>query len=352
MTEPQEFKLIDIREVWRNEATDFTPWLARNLRYLVEHLEIDELELDRTEVEVSGGRRLDILAKDPDGRNWAIENQYGEADHDHLTRAFAYAVGLECRAVIVVAESHGDEFIAVADEWNRYSEAYGPEGIRLFLVAIEAGRIGNSAPGFRFRLVAGPNEWKSVTAAGPRPPSEAGLARKTERYEYWSGLEAAMRGKGNLAWKTSRRTVRGPKYKPVINRGPFYFQFGLTKHSCRVELRVGGADREENDRLLDALLEEWKVIYDALGLPAEDANDPRLNVIQDSSWKTRESTGALEWVKDPRHNVNRINWEPDGACGYRSQPEEREAGYQVLADAMYRFHDAFMPHIEDLLADS
>ena len=118
-----------------------------------------------------------------------------------------------------------------------------------------------------------------------------------------------------------------------------------------MELRVRGADREANDRLFDALAEEWEVIHDALGLPAGDDNDPRPHVIQDS-WKTREPTGSLEWVKDPRHRVNRIIWEPDGACGYRSPPEEREAGYRVLADAMYRFHDVFMPHIEELLADS
>ena len=104
---PREFKLIDIREVWPGEAKDFTPWLADNLEALSDHLAIGELERDSTEVEIPGGRRLDILAKDADGRNWAIENQYGEADHDHLTRALAYAVGLECRAVIVVASPTG-----------------------------------------------------------------------------------------------------------------------------------------------------------------------------------------------------------------------------------------------------
>lgn len=104
MTEPnlpQEFKLINIREVWPGEAKDFTPWLADNLETLSAHLEISDLELESSEVDGPGGRRLDILAKDADGRNWAVENQYGEADHDHLTRA---------RAVIVVAES-GDSLV-------------------------------------------------------------------------------------------------------------------------------------------------------------------------------------------------------------------------------------------------
>ena len=236
---PREFKLIDIREVWPGEAKDFTPWLADNLEALSDHLAIDELERDSTEVEIPGGRRLDILAKDADGRNWAIENQYGEADHDHLTRALAYAVGLECRAVILVAESHRDEFVAVADEWNRYSEAYGSEGIRLFLVAIEAGRIGDSAPGFRFRLIAGPNEWRQVSnrnATGPRPSSEADRARAAELKGIYHGPATdrrVMQEKGDLAWSTRPVSQADVTIK---RRGPFSilrFVSRQTFESCR-----------------------------------------------------------------------------------------------------------------------
>ncbi len=236
MTEPnlpQELKLINIREVWPGEAKDFTPWLADNLEALSAHLDIGELALDSTEVEVPGGRRLDILARDAHGRNWAVENQYGEADHDHLTRALAYALGLECRAVIVVAESHRDEFVAVADEWNRYSETYGDDGIRLFLVAIEAGRIGESAPGFRFRLVAGPNEWKRVTATGPRSHSEADQLRAKARHEFWSGLWKVMREKGGLSWSPSSRRVYS--YITVVSRAP------STSISRWVSIRAGSS---------------------------------------------------------------------------------------------------------------
>lgn len=317
---PQEFKLINIREVWPGEAKDFTPWLADNLEALSEHLDIGELELDSTEVEVPGGRRLDILAKDADGRNWAVENQYGEADHDHLTRALAYAVGLECRAVIVVAESHRDEFVAVADEWNRYSEAYGPDGIRLFLVAIEAGRIGNSPPGYRFRLVAGPNEWKSETASGARPLSEADHIRYEERQRFWSGLGEEMGRTGTL----SRPRVSRDNWASIVSRGPFSFQFSVTMASCRVELRVDSNDGEKNDELYDSLFEEREAIHKALGT-------------------------SLEWIKNPAHRINRIYWEPDGACGYRTPPHEREAGYEVLVDAAHRFHDTLMPYVERLI---
>ena len=326
MAEPQEFKLIDIRKVWPGEATDFTPWLADNLPALAEHLGIHELELDGIEVEVPGCRRkIDILARDPDDGKWAIENQYGEADHDHLTRALAYAVGLECRAVILVAESYREEFTALADEWNRYSEMYGPEGIRLFLAAIEAGRVGDSAPGFRFRLVAGPNEWKSETAAGPRRLSEAGLARREARHAFWSGLQKVMSEREDLSFNVGEKT--DSSWLGILGRGPFSLCFGVKMKSSRVELRIGGSDREENDRLHDALIERRDAISSQL-----DAH--------------------LEWIKNPTYRVNRIYWEPDRACGYRSPLEEHEAGYQVLAHAMYRFRDVFMPHIEELLADS
>ena len=316
---PQEFKLIDIREVWPGEAKDFTPWLADNLEALSDHLEIGELELDSTEVEVPGGRRLDILARDTDGRNWAVENQYGEADHDHLTRALAYAVGLECRAVILVAESHRDEFVAVADEWNRYSEAYGSEGIRIFLVAIEAGRIGDSSPGFRFRLVAGPNEWKSETATGQRPPSEADRLRREQRRTFWTELRTMMEDKGDLVWGADPNVSVSVK-----TRGPFSFYFATARLSSRIGLYIDSTDKDDNDRLFRALGEEREAIHESLG-------------------------AKLEWTNNPRYRANRISWEPDEACGYRSPVDDRRMGYQVLADAMYRFHDTLLPYVERLI---
>lgn len=316
---PQEFSLINIREVWPGEAKDFTPWLADNLQSLARHLGIGELEVEKREVEIPGGRRLDILAKDPDGGKWAIENQYGEADHDHLTRALAYAVGLECRAVVVVAESHRDEFVAVADEWNRYSEAYGISGIRLFLAAIEAGRIGNSAPGYRFRLVAGPNEWKSVTVTGGLSP--AARLRHDNRREFWSGLQEVMGQKGDLAGSTSYSGQVNDV--TILTRKAFRFQFLMTMESCRVELRIDSLDGEENDRLFNALSKERQPIEEAL-----------------------EAT--LEWINIGDYRANRISWTPAGACGYRTPFDERRSGYEALADAMYKFHETFMPRIERL----
>lgn len=126
-----------VRDVWPGEARDFTPWLAENLDWLAEALDWGSLTLVGTEVPVPDvARNLDILATAADGSRVAIENQYRRVDHDHLTRGLAYAVGHEANALVVIAEDHAREFVAIADYLNTAYEELGPKkGIAVFLVA-------------------------------------------------------------------------------------------------------------------------------------------------------------------------------------------------------------------------
>ena len=70
-----QLQRINLREAWKNEASDFTPWLAEveNLHNLSEALGLSELELVQTEYQV-GDFKLDILCTDDDGEV-IIENQ-------------------------------------------------------------------------------------------------------------------------------------------------------------------------------------------------------------------------------------------------------------------------------------
>src|SRR6476620_12344725 len=99
---------------WRGEASDFTPLLNQQLDVMGEAIGVDLVSVGSAEVATDGGRRIDIVASADDGAEFFIENQYGRADHDHLTRGLAYAVARRARGLIVVAEEHRDEFRAVA----------------------------------------------------------------------------------------------------------------------------------------------------------------------------------------------------------------------------------------------
>ncbi|WP_049757146.1 hypothetical protein [Ammonifex degensii] len=99
---------IDPREVWPNEAWDFTPWLRDNIQELSEALGLD-LEIVETE-DVVGDFWVDMVGKDVgSGRPVVIENQLGPTDHDHLGKLLTYAAGKDAGVVIWVATDFRDE---------------------------------------------------------------------------------------------------------------------------------------------------------------------------------------------------------------------------------------------------
>jgi hypothetical protein len=163
---------VDIRRVWSKEDKSFTPWMAdpEVIAKLFDQCGIDydgELSI-RKEVTLPGyKRKLDVLVESTTGDRIAIENQFNEADHDHMTRALAYAVGLEAKAVIIIAEAFRPEFVDLAEYLNGCALAYQEKGIPVFLVAIElfiAPSGGSYFP--RFQVAARPNEWKAALFQG------------------------------------------------------------------------------------------------------------------------------------------------------------------------------------------
>ena len=83
--------VVSLREYWKDEANDFTPWLAEeeNIALLGETLGID-LEIEAKEKSV-GPFKADILCRDTND-NWVlIENQLERTDHNHLGQLMTYA---------------------------------------------------------------------------------------------------------------------------------------------------------------------------------------------------------------------------------------------------------------------
>ena len=90
---------VELRNVWRHEANDFTPWLIDHIDLVGEVLGL-ELEVVGREQAV-GDFAVDIVARDL-GRNKivVVENQLEETDQSHLGQLITYAAGLEAGVVI------------------------------------------------------------------------------------------------------------------------------------------------------------------------------------------------------------------------------------------------------------
>src|SRR3990172_778515 len=126
---------VNVRRVWENEQSYFTPWLAcpENMALLSKAVGL-ELEVENIEVAV-GPYSADILAKDVgSGRYVVIENQFGKTNHDHLGKLLTYASVLDARAVLWISEEFTDEHQKTLDWLNKYTtEQLEFYGVRLEL---------------------------------------------------------------------------------------------------------------------------------------------------------------------------------------------------------------------------
>ncbi len=240
-------KSVNMRELWPNEARDFTPWLADNIGRLGEALGMD-LEIITREADI-GDFSLDLLAKDlGSGRFVVIENQFGATNHDHLGKVITYAAGVDAVAIIWLVESVRDEHRQALEWLNRRTDA----DLHFFAVVVEVVRIDQSRPAFLFKLVVSPNEWQRST----RENAERQSSSRGEAYrQYFQILIDELRERHRF---TGARTAQPqnwcsfPSGFPGISYGTSFAKRGRV----RAEIYIDQGDTERNKALFDSLLEQ------------------------------------------------------------------------------------------------
>jgi len=175
---------VDPRIVWANEATHFTPWLAKaeNLELLGQKIGID-LELEAQEQFV-GPFRADILCKDTVNGSWVlIENQLARTDHGHLGQLITYAAGLQAVTIVWIATPFTEEHRAALDWLNQITD----EKFNFFGLEVELLRIGDSPFAPDFKIVSKPNDWsKTVSAGAARVERENLTEAKELQLRFWT----------------------------------------------------------------------------------------------------------------------------------------------------------------------
>lgn len=186
-----KIKELDLREIFKDEARDLTPWLARqeNLAILSEEIGV---EIKLIQVEANVGRyNVDILAEEEGtGKKIIIENQLEMTDHDHLGKIITYASGHDAGIIIWIFREIRDEH-RQAIEWLNEQTV---ENLDFFAIKLQLWQIDDSRAAPKFEVIASPNEWvKTIRSRA----SGAMTDTKLLQLEFWTKFKAWVVSRDN-----------------------------------------------------------------------------------------------------------------------------------------------------------
>lgn len=238
-----KIKSVSLRKIWKNEAYDFTPWLADNLEELNQALGL-ELELEDKETPV-GPYSADILAKDTGtGKYVIIENQLEKTDHEHLGKCITYASVLDASAVIWIASKFTEEHSKSLDWLNEHTS----DEIAFYGVKVELWQIENSPPAVKFNVISTPN---LVVRQARKERGELTEARKAQ-LEFWTAYRDKLADSGKI------RSLQTP-------RPQYWFDVALGKSGIHLSNTFNTNNHELGVRvyIYNKNVDEWLPYFES-----------------------------------------------------------------------------------------
>jgi hypothetical protein len=268
---------VPLREAWKHEAGDFTPWLAEadNLNALAETLGLSDLELVATEHWV-GEFKLDILCTDGVDQV-IIENQLDKTNHAHLGQIITYAAGIGAKKVIWVAERFRQEHISAFEFLNQNTT----EDLNFFGVEVELWRIGDSPMAPKFEVVAKPNEWVKASREQARAAATATPA-KQRHLKLWTALVEL------LAKRAPNIRPQKPRAQHWLNNSIGRSGFALNPTGSNKDNRLGVEiyiQHPESKKMFHALLEQKTAIEQQLGFELDWQELPDAQACRIAAWR-------------------------------------------------------------------
>ena len=274
---------VRIKDIWKTEDKDFTPWLVENIARLNEDIGFniqDPQKENRLENFI-----VDIVGEDEEGKV-IIENQYNKSDHDHLGKLLTYLsnVAGTKKAIWIVEDARADHINTI----NWLNENI--ETCSFYLVKIEVFKIQNSPPAANFDLLAGPTEITKIKQKINIEDSNRGKAR----YDFWSLFLERSKAKTKMfnsispriyAWLGTSSGLRGVNYNCVVH-----------KSSAQSEIYIdrGKESPSENKEIFDLLESKKKQIEKDFGEsiewePLPDSRACRIKkVLEIAGWQEEE----------------------------------------------------------------
>lgn len=290
---------IELREVWRHEALDFTKWLARkeNIALLSKEIGID-IEVIETEMSV-GRYNVDIYARDTESnKKIVIENQLENTNHDHLGKMLVYAAGLDADIAIWIVKDVNEEH-RQAVEWLNDNSF---EKINIFLVKVELWQIDNSPIAPKFQVICEPNNWAKVLK---QQSKENVSDLELKQMEYWQGFVDYAKSKD----------------KTYISQRPSIYNWYV--------IRIGSSDYKI--KLVHS------VNSDMIRCQLEIFNDEIYKKLEQYRAEIDNKINGLEWEYLEDRKVNRIS------CNNSSK--DNASSYVWLLDMVDRFKEVFLDYL-------
>lgn len=312
---------VYVRRKWKNEALDFTPWLAKNLDLLGETLSL-KLEKVRLEEPV-GPFSLDILAKKAGTESLvAIENQLEWTDHSHLGQLLTYAAGCKAKVAIWVATAFRYEHAEALHQLNEWIAG----GIRFYGVKVELFEDQETGLQPRLCLVVSPGRWnKDVT----EPPGATVSPEEVMYGQFFTPLVACLRQRGFSNQHPHRifgyfdRSFPSP-----LNEGVWYMAYLGRVDFAWVTLHISTHDKDLTKRIFDSLKEDQQEIESAI---------------------TTAPSAEWVWRRHDRFFFSEINIRREGSLA--DPPEKQEEIRAWMLDLLPQFKEVFDPRVKKILAD-
>jgi hypothetical protein len=290
-----KIEYVDVRDIWNDEARDFTPWLGseEGLGLLSETIEAT-LELVIQEAKV-GPFSADLLLKvvGEEDHLVVVENQFGKTDHDHLGKIITYASGLKAKTIVWIAETFTDEHRQALLWMNEIAG----ERVGLFGLEVYAVKIGDSDPAPQFKVIHQPNIWAEAVREA-REEAELSTT-KLDQQRFWEEMKDYIINKG------SKLPVQKPLphhwYNIAIGRSNFSIAMTVNTKLNRVgcELYLAGSKAKQ---AFGILKQDQAVIEKEIGQPLEwqlleSKEASRIIIYHDGSiYNDLEKQQAKEWL--------------------------------------------------------
>ena len=295
---------VNLREIWKHEAHDFTQWLAKedNISLLLDEIGVSAENIITEDT--AGKFNVDITADEVyTGKKIVIENQLERTDHSHLGQLLTYASSFDACIIVWVVSDVREEHKRAIEWFNQHMS----DEISFFLVKTEVYRIGDSEPAVKFNVSVEPNSWSKIVKQRDSVDKKI-TDTKINHLSFWEGLKEYSQ-----TTSTSLRINRTP-------RPQHWFEISIGKSGVHISLT-----RNTRENLISS--EIW--IFEDQAL---------FNKLYSNKEKFEAEELSLEWNELQEKKASRIK------SAYHCDPDDtnrHEEYYRWLIETSEKLQKVF-----------